>query len=75
VVISSRERSPVSDQLPDTITGELKICDLLRKGLSSQEIADAFHLSKNTVDTHRRKMLKKARVKNTIELITLTRKT
>lgn len=54
---------------------ELEMLDLLRKGLSSQEIADAFHLSKNTVDTHRRKMLRKARVKNTIELIALTRKT
>jgi DNA-binding CsgD family transcriptional regulator len=39
----------------------------LRK--TSQEIADYLNISKHTVDTHRRNMLKKVGAKNTLELI------
>lgn len=46
---------------------EIQILFLLGKGLSSREIGDAIHLSKHTVDTHRRNILKKLETKNSIE--------
>lgn len=48
---------------------EIKILKLLSEGLSSKEIADRASISFNTVNTHRRNMLRKAKVKNTTELI------
>jgi DNA-binding CsgD family transcriptional regulator len=48
---------------------ELDIIRLLRQGLKSEEIASKLHISKNTVDTHRRNMLKKAHCQNSIELL------
>lgn len=48
---------------------EMKILRLLSEGLSSKEIADYASISFNTVNTHRRNMLRKAKVKNTTELI------
>ncbi len=48
---------------------ELEILDLLIRRMSSKEIADQLFVSKNTVDTHRRNMLKKVGLKNSIELI------
>ena len=48
---------------------ELNVLQLLAKGDSSKRIAEKLFISKNTVDTHRRKMLKKAMLKNTSELV------
>lgn len=48
---------------------EVKILRLLSEGFSSKEIADRASISFNTVNTHRRNMLRKAKVKNTTELI------
>lgn len=48
---------------------ESEIARWLRKGLSSTEIGNKIYLSKHTVDTHRRNMLKKSKSKNTVELI------
>lgn len=48
---------------------ELSILKLLAKSMSSKEIAEILFITKNTVDTHRRKMLKKTMLKNTSELI------
>ncbi len=48
---------------------EIKLLRFLSEGLSSKEIADRANISFNTVNTHRRNMLKKAKVKNTSELI------
>ncbi|MBC2840112.1 response regulator transcription factor [Robiginitalea sp. SC105] len=48
---------------------ELEIIELLQKGDSSALIAQKLHLSKHTIDTHRRRMLSKAGCKNTAELI------
>ena len=48
--------------------------EILRKiidGKTSHEIASEFFISKDTVDTHRRNMLKKCNAKNTPELIKL----
>lgn len=46
-----------------------QIVSCLMNGMSSQEIADNLFISKNTVDTHRRKILEIMRVSNTQQLI------
>lgn len=51
---------------------ELIVLLELRKGKSSKEIAITYSNSVHTIDTHRRKMLKKAEAKNTRELLFLT---
>lgn len=48
---------------------EMQIIQLLNKAYSSQKIADKLHLSKHTIDTHRRNLLGKTNSSNTIELL------
>lgn len=48
---------------------ELEIIKQLKQGLKSHEIAAKLHISKHTVDTHRRNMLRKSNCKNTVELL------
>ena len=50
---------------------ETEIIEFLIKGYTSQDIADAIGLSKHTVDTHRRNILKKNDCSNTSELFSL----
>jgi DNA-binding CsgD family transcriptional regulator len=57
---------------PEAITRrEKSIIRLLIEGLSSKAIADQLYLSKQTIDTQRKNMLKKFNVKNTNELVAL----
>lgn len=48
---------------------EMDIIRLLAKGLPSKAIAIKLHISSQTVDKHRRNMLKKASMNNTQELV------
>lgn len=48
---------------------EMEIIQLLEQGNSSKMIADTLVISKATVDTHRRKILKKAAAGNVTELL------
>ena len=48
---------------------ELPILDLLSRGMSSNEIAAELFISHNTVDFHRRQLLKKTDSKNIADLI------
>lgn len=48
---------------------ELEILKLIAEGLGSEQIADKLFLSVNTVDTHRRNILKKTRKSTTHELV------
>ena len=48
---------------------EMEIIKQLKQGLKSNEIAEKLHISKHTVDTHRRNILGKANCANTIELL------
>jgi len=48
---------------------EIEILGLIAQGLKSQEIADKIYVSKNTVDSHRRNMMRKQKVKRCKELI------
>jgi DNA-binding NarL/FixJ family response regulator len=68
----------VSEQLLDENTPhdiniltdrELQIVQLIRKGLSSREIADHLEISLKTVEVHRHNVLKKLRLKNSASLV------
>lgn len=48
---------------------ELDVIKFLNNGFTSEKISEILHLSKHTVDTHRRRILRKANCDNTIELI------
>lgn len=50
-------------------TREVEVLELLRKNKSSREIAETLFISKHTVDTHRRSILKKTNHKSTLELL------
>lgn len=50
---------------------EWQVIKELKLGKSSQEIAESLKISRHTVDTHRRKMLKKIGVCNTVELLNI----
>lgn len=50
---------------------EKEIVSFLIKGYTSQNIAEALNISKHTVDTHRRNILKKNNCSNTTELFSL----
>lgn len=48
---------------------EREVLTLLAEGKSSREIADALLITERTVETHRKNMVEKVKVKNTAELI------
>jgi DNA-binding NarL/FixJ family response regulator len=48
---------------------EINIIELIAEGFTNKSIADQLFLSERTIEWHRRKILKKANVKNTIELV------
>ena len=48
---------------------EREVLNQLSKGRSSKEIADALFITERTVESHRKNMIEKGRVKNTVELI------
>lgn len=52
---------------------ELEILQLLIEGFSSTEIGEKLFISLNTVNTHRKSLMKKADVKKTIELISFAK--
>lgn len=53
---------------------EKEIARLICQGKTSKEIGKKLFIAKNTVDTHRRRILEKLGVKSTAELITALRK-
>jgi DNA-binding CsgD family transcriptional regulator len=69
---SSRQVKPVSDS-PTWVTlltqREKEILHLISEGLSTKMIADRCHISIHTVETHRRHLLKKIQVRNSMELV------
>lgn len=48
---------------------ELQVIKLVAKGCSSKQVALDLFISKNTVDTHRRKILKKLQMKSMVEVV------
>lgn len=58
-----------SSQKPLLTAREIEILKLIGKGLSTKMIADQCGISINTVETHRRHLLEKLKVKNSMELV------
>lgn len=55
---------------PQRLTSrEIEIIKLLSKGLNSHDIAGQLFISENTVETHRRNILRKTNTHSTVELI------
>jgi len=48
---------------------EREVLEWLAKGKSSREIADGLFVTERTIESHRKNMIEKAEVKNTVELI------
>lgn len=48
---------------------EIEVLKLLTAGFTSQQISDQLSISRRTVDTHRRNLFQKARVKNSVGLV------
>jgi DNA-binding NarL/FixJ family response regulator len=48
---------------------EREVLQLMSEGLSSKQIAQMLFITERTVETHRRNMVEKAHVKNTVELM------
>ena len=48
---------------------EIDVLKLLAKGYSANKIAKKLHISASTVETHRKNMYKKLKLKNLTELI------
>lgn len=48
---------------------ERKVLELLARGYSSKDIGKELFISEKTVETHRKNMVEKAKVKNAVELI------
>jgi DNA-binding NarL/FixJ family response regulator len=48
---------------------EREVLELLSQGKSSKEIANHLFIAERTVESHRKNMIEKAKVKNTVELI------
>lgn len=61
--------TPEYNSKPNFTKREIEIIDELAKGLNSKEIADKLFIAKDTVNTHRRNMLRKANVSNSASLI------
>lgn len=59
----------LDDRFKSLTKREKEICDLLCRGCSSNDIAERIYISKHTVDTHRRKIIKKLGLKSTTELL------
>lgn len=53
---------------------EVEIIHLLQQGLTNQEVAERIFLSVYTVQTHRRNIIEKLKVKNSAELMNLATK-
>ena len=51
---------------------EKEVLHLIGEGYSTKQIADKLNISINTVETHRRHLLEKIQVKNSMELIKQT---
>lgn len=60
-----------SGRLNSLTDRELDIIKLLKEGCTTEEIAEKLSLSPRTVDTHRARILKKLKLKNSLSLIKL----
>ena len=67
-ILEQLVRNTFEKELPITAQ-EITVLSLVGKGYSSKEAAEVLFLSKHTVDTHRRNILRKLKVNNTSEAL------
>jgi DNA-binding NarL/FixJ family response regulator len=60
---------PLSTEATVLTTRESEILTLLAGGKSTQQIADALHLSPHTVQTHRKSIIRKLNIKSPTEFV------
>jgi len=65
--------TPPQVPAPELSDREKEILDLVAKGYTTQQIADALHLSYETIRWYRKKLLVKFNVSNTAELIAIAK--
>lgn len=72
VVFAGKDSSLLHDQerklLPMLTKREIQILKLIATGFSSIQISKSLYISKGTVDSHRKKLIQKLQVKNSVEL-------
>ena len=61
--------STLIGEFPSLTPAELRICALVRLGLSSAEISDILHVTKRNVDTHRYRLRKKLNLEGRANLV------
>jgi len=61
------------DSIPDLSGREKEVLDLVAKGYTTRQIADAIHLSYETIRWYRKKLLVKFDVSNTAELVSIAK--
>ncbi|MBK8053187.1 MAG: hypothetical protein IPK35_07950 [Saprospiraceae bacterium] len=66
---SSTDQQWIEKPYPNTSQREKEIIGLLSQGKASKQIADVLGITKNTVDNHRQRLLKKFAVQSTAELV------
>ncbi|MCK7559050.1 DNA-binding response regulator [Chitinophaga sedimenti] len=62
---------PGADSLPGASAREIEIIQCLAEGMSSSAIAQKLNISENTVNTHRRNLLKKYDLERTSEMVAI----
>jgi DNA-binding CsgD family transcriptional regulator len=68
--LSNEKEANINNHISKILTPrEIHICRLIAKGLNSNDISDQLKITTNTVNTHRRKILKKSNCTNSSELI------
>lgn len=65
----SNPKVPLKLIIPGFSAREAAVLDLLIKGYTTKAIAEKLFISIKTVETHRRNLLEKAQVKNSVELV------
>lgn len=58
--------------MTDLTAKQQRVADLMCQGKSNKEIADAIGISVRTVESHREVILRKAGVRNAVELVRKT---
>jgi DNA-binding NarL/FixJ family response regulator len=74
--LKNQINTPYSTLVDDSINlsiREKQVLELVLEGKTSQEIADTLFVSKSTIDTHRKNILKKTGAKSISELMRLSR--
>jgi DNA-binding NarL/FixJ family response regulator len=70
VTVDKKNSTLSSDEIISSITGrELEILNLIGQEMSGKEISDLLKISANTVESHRKNLIKKLNVKGSIGLI------